>query len=255
MTLGPDSFNAASTAMHVMQGAALLALGLAEACPAGAAARRKLDLAASLALVLAAAGAAAAMLNFLGGWSLKDALFALNIKKGFYIFVAFACYYASAGLSRFMYLASGEKNANWDHVSLVFLAASAALYFTMGSKVHEEAAGAVGAANSAIGAAIFAALLARVLHGFFKRKALHIAWAALLLIASFQLLAYRENKSAFEYRLVTVQSGPELKPPLVNPIQASRQPFGSISLSAAGPQSPAPAPKNAKVHSKERAGN
>lgn len=241
--------------MHVMQGAALLALGLAEACPAGAAARRNLDLAASLALVLAAAGAAAAMLYFLGGWGPKDALFALNIKKGFYVFVAFACYYASAGLSRFMYLASGEKNANWDRISLVFLAAIAALYFTMGSKTNEDAAGAVGAANSAIGAAIFAALLARVLHGFLKRKGFHLAWAAFLLIASFQLLAYRENKSAFEYRLVTVQSGPELKPPPAAPMQVSRPPFGSISLSAAGPQSPAPAPKNAKIHNKKRAGN
>ena len=255
MTLGQDSFNSASTAMHMLQGAALLGFGLAEIYPAGESLRRKLSLAASLGLALGAAGAAAAMLYFLGGWSLKDALFALNIKKGFYVFVAFACYYASAGLSRFMYLASEEKSRHWHHISLVFLAASAALYFTLGSKVHEEAAGPVGAANAAIGAALLAALLAKVLHGFLKKKAFHIAWAVLLLIASVQLLAYRENEEAFEYRLVTVQSGPEAKPAAVNPMQMTQQPFGSIPLSPAGPGAAPAAKKDAKVNNKERAGN
>lgn len=237
--------------MHVMQGAALLALGLAEACPAGAL-RRKLGVAAALALVLAAAGAAAAMLYFLGGWSVKDALFALNIKKGFYVFVAFACYYASAGLSRLMYLASEEKSATWHHISLVFLTASAALYFTMSTKVHEEAAGAVGAVNSAIGGAMLAALLAKVLHGFLKRKVFHLAWAAFLFIASIQLLAYRENKNAFEYRLVAVQSGPELKPAAAGAAQTAPPVSGGIQLSPDGPRA---AKKNAKADNKERAGN
>ena len=107
MTLQPDSFNLASNAIHLLQGAALLALGLAEACPADSTLLKKINLAAPLAFVLSAAGAAAAILYFLGGWSVKSALCALSVKKGFYIFVTFACYYASAGLSRFMYLASG----------------------------------------------------------------------------------------------------------------------------------------------------
>lgn len=250
MTPAPDSFNSASTAMHVMQGAGLLALCLAEVCPAGAL-RRKLDLAASLALVLAAAGAAAAMLYFLGGWSVKDALAALNIKRGFYVFVAFACYYASAGLSRLMYLASGEKSAVWRHLTLVFLAAGAALYFTMGSKVHEDAARSVGAVNSAIGGVLLAALLAKVLHGFLKRNVFHLAWAALLFIASVQLLAYRENSAAFDCRMVTIRSGPE-EPAAAGAAQISVTPPGSIQLSADGPHA---AEKDAKAAHKERAGN
>lgn len=251
MTPAPDSFNAASTAMHIMQGAALLALGLAELRPAGAP-RRKMDMAASLALVLAAAGAAAAMLYFLGGWSLKDAIFALNIKKGFYVFVALACYYASAGLSRLMYLASEEKSPVWRHLSLVFLTAGAALYFTMGSKVHEEAARSVGLANSAIGGALLAALLAKVLHGFLKRRVFHIAWTALLLLASIQLLSYRENKDAFEYRLVAIQAGPELRPAAAGAAQIAVPPPGSIQLSPEGPHA---AKKDAKAAHKKRAGN
>jgi len=240
-----------------MQGAALLALGLTEAYTPDNPLHKKINLAAPLVFVLSAAGAAAAMLYFLGGWSVKSALFALNIKKGFYIFVALACYYASAGLSRFMYLVSDEKSRGWHYVSLIFLTAIAALYFTMGAKVNEEAADAVGAAHSAIGATLLAAVLARFLHGFLKRKALHVAWAAFLLLASFQLLTYRETRSAFEYRIVTIEAGPETKPSPVNPMHLSPKPFGSIQLNISGPRPAAPkaAKKDAKSHNKKRAGN
>ncbi|MBI4802767.1 MAG: hypothetical protein HY796_09630 [Elusimicrobia bacterium] len=267
MTLHSDSFNLASNAIHLLQGVALLALGLAEAHPPDNPLHKKLSLAAPLVFVLSAAGAAAAVLYFLGGWSVKSALFALNIKKGFYIFVTFACYYASAGLSRFMYLASDEKSRGWHHVSLAFLTAIAVLYFTMGAKVNEEAAQAVSAAHAAIGATLLAAVLARLLHDFLKRKAFQAAWIAFLLITSFQLLAYREPGSAFEYRLIKIEAGPETKPSPVNPMQLTSQPFGSIPLNISDPRPAPPSPgfnrqaapkalkKDAKVHNKKRAGN
>jgi len=257
MTLNFNSFNLASNAIHLMQGAALLTLGLTEAYTLDNPRHKKINPAAPLAFVLSAAGAAIAMLYFLGGWSVKNTLFALNVKRGFYIFVTFACCYAASGLSRVTYLASDEKNRGWHYLSLAFLAAIGALYFTMGGKVNEEASYIVSVAHSSIGATLLVAVLAEFLYGFLRRKAFHILWTALLIITAFQLLTYRENKNAFEYRLITTPAGPGIKAPPFLPMQLSPQPSSRIPLNISGPGTSAPkaAKKDARNHNKKRAGN
>ena len=267
MTPDFNNFNQASNAIHVLQGAALLTLGLTEGYTLDNPRHKKINLAAPLVFVLSAAGAAVAMLYFLGGWNIDNTLSALNVKRGFYIFVAFACCYASAGLSRFTYLASDAKSGGWHYMSLVFLTAIAALYFTMGAKVSEEASYIVGTAHSAIGATLLAAVLAKFLHGFLKWKAFNVIWSALLLMTAFQLLTYRENKNSFECKTVTIQAGPEIKPSPVNPMYLSNQPSvsGRIPLNISGPRTaplrrpsegqaaPKAVKKDAGVHNKNPA--
>ena len=197
MTLHLDGFNAASTAMHAAQGGALLVLGLTEIRAARGAGGRVM-FASPAAFLCCAAAMALAMLYFLGGWSVKSALFSLKLAGGFYIFVSIACFYASAGLSQFTFLSSGEKGRGWHYLFLLFLAVISLLYFGMSRKVNPGAAAQVAAYHSAFGFTLLAAVVMKLIHGLRPRRILNLAWIALLFISSYQLLSYREVAGAFD---------------------------------------------------------
>lgn len=212
MTLDPGGYNAASTVMHAAQGAALLALGLTEAYalrePGG-----RIRFAAPLAFLLSGAAMLLAMLYFLGGWSVKNALVSMQLKSGFYIFVSFACFYASAGLSRLTFLSSKDTRRGWHYLFLAFLAVIGFLYFGMPRKVNPEAAAEVAAYHSAVGFTLLAAVIFRFLHDLRPRRALNLAWIVLLLTSSFQLLGYREVEGAFDFRVESVRFSPRIFSP------------------------------------------
>lgn len=212
MTLEPGSYNTASTVMHAAQGAALLALGLTEAYgwhkPGG-----RIRFAAPLAFLLSGAAMFLSMLYFLGGWSVRSALFSLQLKNGFYIFVSFACFYASAGLSRLTFLSSEEKSRGWHYLFLAFLAVIGLLYFGMSRKVNSEAVVEVAAYHSAFGFTLLAAVIFKLLNDFRPRKAFDLAWIVLLLTSSFQLLGYREVEGAFDFRVENMRFSPRISSP------------------------------------------
>lgn len=219
MTLNLDSYNTASTVMHSAQGCALLVLALSEAYavkkPGG-----KTGLAAPAAFLLSGAAMCLAMLHFLGGWDIKSALLSLELKSGFYIFVSFACFYASAGLSLLTFRSSGGKSLFWRYLFLVFLAAIGLLYFGMSGKVNPEAAAGVAAYHAAFGLTLLAAVFFKLLHELRPRRALNLAWIILLLISSFQLLSYREVPGAFDLGAVSLQASSQSVPPAAVPAAA-----------------------------------
>ncbi len=216
MTLDLYSYNTASTAIHIAQGSALLVLGLTEAY-AGVEPGKRIKFFSPAALLAGGIAMALIILCLLGGWHLDNALAALKMKNGFYIFVSFACFYASAGLSQLTFLSSDEKSRGWNYLFLLFLAVIAALYFSVAGRAGPEAAAEVGVYHSAMGATLLAAVLFKLIYGFRPRRSLHLGWSMLLLMTSFQLLSYREIKGAFDLRLVSIQSG-------INPDTPSAKP-------------------------------
>jgi len=205
MTLNFDSYNTASTAIHVAQGCALLVLGLTEAY-AGLETDRRIKLVSPAVFLLSGAAMALFMLYFLGGWSLDGAFGALKMKNGFFIFVSFACFYACAGFSLLTFLFSGEKSRGWWYLFLFFLAVIALLYFRVSTRVGSGAAAQVALYHSGLGVTLLAAVLLKFLHGFRPRRTFHFGWSALLLITSVQLLGYREVKGAFDLHVVSLNT-------------------------------------------------
>jgi len=92
MTIDYGDFTKASNIVHWLQGGALLALGAAEAYTLGDKGK-KLVLAAALVLAVSGAAMFAAVLALPGGWSFEQLQTALNVRRGFYLFIAFACLY------------------------------------------------------------------------------------------------------------------------------------------------------------------
>ena len=209
MTLHLDSFNTASTVMHAVQGGALLVLGLTEAYSARGSGGR-VRFASPLAFLLSGAAMALAMLYFLGGWSVKSTLFSLKLQSGFYIFVSFACFYASAGLSQLTFLSSEEKSRGWHYLFLAFLAVISLLYFGMSRKVNPGAAAEVAAYHSAFGFTLLAAVVLKSLNDLRPRRIFNLAWIALLFISSYQLLSYREVAGAFDLGTASLRTPPQL---------------------------------------------
>lgn len=208
MTLDYADFTRASNIIHWLQGGALLVLGAAEACTERKGG--KAPLAASLVLVVSGAAMFAAVLALPGGWDFGQLAAALQLRRGFYLFIAFACLYTGAGLCLFAHEALGRGGGGWMAMFLALLAFSGSLYFAMAWRVNEEAWRQVLAWHAAIGSTLLLAVAAKTAHLFFGRRALRLAWAALLMSAGLQLAAYKENTGAFAPRLVTLEGSPEL---------------------------------------------
>jgi len=246
MTLNLDSYNTASTMIHAAQGTALLAIGFTEAYalykPGG-----RIRFISPLALLLSGAVMLLAMLYFLGGWSVESLMFSLQLKSGFYIFVSFACFYASAGLSQLTFLLSEEKNRGWYYLFLFFLAVIGLLYFGMSKKVNPEAVVEVAAAHSAFGFTLLAAVIFKLLNGFRPRKGFNLAWVALILIVSFQLLSYKEVEGAFDFRVTGLQASPQISSPAAAP--------GAVKPLNFSPGKSIVVNKDAKITHPKRTGN
>ena len=215
MTLiDPENLRRASTLIHVCQGGALLVLGMTEAYAADNQVK-KINFLPPAAFILGAALMLGSMLYFLGGWKLQPLRDALELKGGFYIFAAFAWFFAAAGLSRLMALYMGEKGGIWQFLFLSFLCVTALLYFSVPYKVNEAAWLPVFAAHTGMAITLLAAVLAKLFHFFLKKKTFQVIWAVLLLATAGQLLIYRENPRAFEFRVVTIKSSPEPEIPVI----------------------------------------
>lgn len=205
MNIDYGSFVRASTAIHALQGASLLAFGAAEAYAVDNPGRRA-PVAASLAMVACAAASALVVFAMPGGWSFDQLSAALNARRGFYLFIAFACVYCSAGLSRLTQEALGREGGAWRNLSLFFLLCAAGLYFLLPWRVNEAAWRGSLTLHAAIGTSLLLAVAAAAAHLFTGRRWLRIAWASLLLLAGLQLVVYRERPAAYDLQLVTIQS-------------------------------------------------
>ncbi|MDA8131556.1 MAG: hypothetical protein M0011_08645 [Elusimicrobia bacterium] len=207
MTIDYADFTRASNLIHSLQGAALILLGAAEAYALDNKGRGA-ALAAGFALAISGVAMLAVMVAYPGGGSLEQLSAALNLRRGFYLFIAFACLFTGAGLSLLTRVAVGREGGGWQTTFLGLLAFAACLYFMMASRVNEAAWREVLARHSAIGGALLLAVLAKTAHGFSPKRALHVVWATLLLLAGLQLVAYRESDSSFGPRQVTIESSP-----------------------------------------------
>lgn len=211
MILDYADYTRASNIIHAVQGGALLLLGAAEAYALDNKGR-KFVLAASALLALSGVAMFGAVLALPGGWSLEQLSAALNFRRGFYLFIAFACLFFAAGLSRLTQAALDRQGGGWQAIFLAMLASSGILYFLLASRVNEEAWRQVLVWHSAIGGTLLLAVAAKVADVFRPRRALHFAWAALLLVTAMQLLTYRESQGAFAPRLVTMETPSEVPP-------------------------------------------
>lgn len=211
MIIDFDNLARASTGMHAAQGAGLFLLGAAEAYLHDNPGSR-LSLAGPLALLAAAAAIPLVMLGVAGNWRFEELRAVLDVRRGFYLFIALACLFGSAGLSRLAQLSARKEGGGWQAAFLVFLAAAGALYFLMAWRVNEEAWRQVLVWHAAIGGGLVLAAAAKAAHLFSGRRALHFAWCVLLMISAVQLLSYRESPGAFGVRMVTFQAAPEIPP-------------------------------------------
>ncbi|HAT71982.1 MAG TPA: hypothetical protein DCS63_04125 [Elusimicrobia bacterium] len=211
MTLDYGSFAKASTLIHIAQGAGFMLLGVAEAYSLDNPGR-KAALLGPLSLLAAAASIPLIMLALPGAWSLDQLRLALDMRGGFYLFLAFASLLGAAGLSRITQFAAQRHEGAWQALFLFFLAAIGLLYFFMASRVNEEAWRQVMLWHAAAGVTLLLAVLLKAAHIFNGRRFLHVGWATLLLATALQLLTYKESPEAFSLRLVTFEAAPVLPP-------------------------------------------
>ncbi|PJA12986.1 MAG: hypothetical protein COX65_07705 [Elusimicrobia bacterium CG_4_10_14_0_2_um_filter_56_8] len=211
MIIDYAGFTRASNLVHLLQGSALLLLGSAEAYSLKNNGKKYM-LAVSLLVAVLGAAMFVAVLALPGGWDFSRLAQALQARRGFYLFISFACLYGAAGLSRFMHELSDRGGSGWMALFLALLASSGALYFLMAWRVNEEAWRQVLAWHSAIGLTLLLAVAAKSAELFLKRRALQAAWAALLIFAGLQLAAYKEAPGSFAPRLVTIESSPAATP-------------------------------------------
>lgn len=212
MTIDYADFTRASNLIHMVQGAALLMLGAARAYSADNPGRRFM-IAAAAALALSGAVMLAVMLAVPGGWSLSQLGAALEIRRGFYLFIALACLFTAAGLSLLTGEALKRRGGAWHALFLGLLAFAGVLYFLLASRVNDEAWHRVLVWHASIGGTLLLAVAALAADSFRPKKALRVAGAVLLLMTGMQLVTYRETDGAFAPTLVTLENSSESPAP------------------------------------------
>jgi len=222
MTLDYGSFAKASTLIHLVQGSALVLLGAAEAYALDNPGR-KAALAGPAALLLAALAMPVLIMALPANWSLDGLRLALEVRRGFLIFFAFACLFGAAGLSRLTQLALGKTGGGWQTMFFGFLVLIGLLYFLLPYRVNEEAMREVLVWHAAVGATLLLAVALKAAHSFSGRRALHVVWAVLLMMAGLQLLTYQESPGSYGLRLVTMESAPPPVPALKNARPADKE--------------------------------
>lgn len=215
MTLDYSVFATASTLIHVVQGAALLLLGAAEVYSLDNGGS-KVVYSGPLALLAAAAAMPLIMAWQLGGWDVDRLRLALDLRRGFLLFFAFACLFGAAGLSRLTQLAIGKEDGGWRALFLGFLALSGLLYFMLSSRVNKDASGPVLVWHAAAGATLLVAVALKAAQGFYRARWAQVGWAVFLMMAGLQLATYKEPPETFGLRLVTISSGPQQSAPVKN---------------------------------------
>ncbi len=209
MTLDYADFTRASNLIHLIQGASLLLVGAAQAWAADNK-ESKLPLSAALLLALSGAAMFVVMLALPGGWSFSRLAAALSVRRGFYIFIAFSCVFSAAGLSLFTKELLGRAGTSWQVLGLLLLAFAGILYFLLAWRVNEQAWRQVLVFHAAVGVTLLVAVAVKALDTFRPRRALHLAWAVLLLVTGLQLVSYSESDGAFAPEVVSLQSFPDL---------------------------------------------
>jgi len=216
MTIDYANFTRASNLIHIIQGVSLLLVGAAQAYAADNK-ESKFPLSAALLLALSGAAMFVVMLALPGGWSFSQLAEALDVRRGFYIFIAFSCVFSAAGLSLFTKELMGRAGTSWQAMGLLLLAFAGILYFLLAWRVNEEAWRQVLVFHAAVGATLLVAVAVKALDTFRPRRALHLAWAVLLLVTGLQLVTYSESDGAFAPTVVSLQSSPELPAAEVSP--------------------------------------
>lgn len=212
MRIDYSDFTAASNLIHSVQGAALLLLGAASAYSADNKGRR-FTIAAGAALALSGAVMLGVMLALPGGWSFSQLGAALELRRGFYLFVALACLFTASGLSLITKEALKRKGGSWQALFLGLLAFSGIIYFLLASRVNDEAWRRVLVWHSSIGGTLLLAVAALAADSFRPGKALRLAGAVLLLMTGLQLVSYRETDGAFAPTLITLENSAESAAP------------------------------------------
>lgn len=212
MMINYQNYAAASTFIHVAQGAALFLLGAVEAYAVDNQVKR-LALAGPLCLLAAAVAVPLLVLALPGGWNLELARAALDARRGFYLFVALGCFFGAAGLSRLTQVSVGAEGGGWHAAFLAFLAIAGGLYFVLPWRVNEDAWRPVFILHAAIGSTLLLAVALKAAHAFTGKRVLRVSWSVLLMVTALQLVTYREYDKSFSPRLVTLEAGPVLPAP------------------------------------------
>ncbi len=197
-----ESLKFLSHAMHSLQGGAFLITALT----AGYVCDRpesRLKMFIPLSLLLAGMVSLAAVPAVLSGWNLPAAWEILASKRLFLFLAAVSFLCIGAGLAETLsFQAAGGRT--WGRVSSVFLLACAGIYLAVHIRVHPEAARHVRILHMGIGIPLAAAAAVRLIESIWTSKPLRLAWLALLMMASIQLLTYREPDKVFALRTVTM---------------------------------------------------
>lgn len=211
MIVDYDSLTSASTLLHRLQGGAFLLLGAAEFYALKNPGKRA-ELIGPLGLLLAGFLGFVVIFTLPGGGEPGALTAALAARSGFRLFIAFSCLFLAAGLSGLMYCLTGPEAKRWQVVFILLMTGVSALYFLLAWRVHADAWRAVFVQHAALGGALLLALLAKTIFAFSGRRAFQAAWAALVLLTGFKLLAYREAAATFGPRLETLKAGAPLSP-------------------------------------------
>ncbi len=208
-----ENFRVLSTLIHILQGAVFFIMGLAAVYiqEKGAKAGEKIKFISPLAFIVAGALSFALIINILGHGSFNGAVAVMKIKPGFFIFVALACVFLSAGFSGVLFEADRKKNGVWGFAYLIFIFAIVVLYAIMHTRVSAQAEISVMTQHIAMAATLAAALIFKIAGIFKEKRFFNIACIVFLFITSFQLIAYKENEKSFKRAMVTVKA--EIAPP------------------------------------------
>ncbi len=156
-----------------------------------------------LSLLLAGIISLAAVPAILSGWDIPAMLEIMKSKRLFLLLAAVSFLCIGAGLAETLSLQPGGGRT-WGRVSSVFLLACAGIYLAVHTRVHPEAARQVMILHMGIGIPLAVAAAVRIVESIWTSKPLRLAWLALLIVASIQLLTYREPDKAFAPRTVTM---------------------------------------------------
>ncbi len=156
-----------------------------------------------LSLLLAGIISLAAVPAILGEWNLPAAWKIIESRRMFLLLAAVSFLCIGAGLAETLSL-SQAGGRTWGRVSSVFLLTCAGIYLAVHIRVHPEAARHVRILHMGIGIPLAAAAAVRLIESIWTSKPMRLAWLALLMVASIQLLTYREPDTVFAPRTVTM---------------------------------------------------
>lgn len=203
-----ENLRLASTVVHFFQGIAFFTMAIA-AVYTRSGCRRWIKFVSPLACITAGILSLFAMGVILGDWNFNAAINIIRFKPGFFIFMALTLLLLSAGFAEALFAADERRNKMWKYFQLFFIGFIAVLYMMMHTRVNNEAIHFVMIEHIAIGATLMMASIMKVAELFTAKKIIKMTGIVFLLMASFQLMVYKEDVRSFSYSptTVTIESG------------------------------------------------